>query len=68
MRSNCAPIIADVFLLCYERDLMVCLSDDSQAGVIEAFNSTSRILDDLLNIGYQYYKHRKTLSKFYYLI
>ena len=29
---------------------MLSLSDDNQSGVIEAFNSTSRYLDDLLNI------------------
>ena len=29
---------------------MMSLSDDTQAEVIEAFNSTSRYLDDLLNI------------------
>ena len=29
---------------------MMSLSDDTQACVIEAFNSTSRYLDDLLNI------------------
>ena len=29
---------------------MLSLSEDSQSGVIEAFSSTSRYLDDLLNI------------------
>ena len=29
---------------------MLSLSDDNQSEVIEAFNSTSRYLDDLLNI------------------
>ena len=29
---------------------MLCLSEDNQSGVIEAFNSTSLYLDDLLNI------------------
>ena len=43
-------IVADLFLFCYERDLMLSLSEDKQSGVIEAFNSTSRYLDDLLNI------------------
>ena len=28
---------------------MLSLSEDNQSGVIEAFNSTSRYLDDLLN-------------------
>ena len=46
----CAPLVADLFLFCYERDFMLSLSEDNQSGVIEAFNSTSRYLDDLLNI------------------
>ena len=29
---------------------MLSLSDDNQSEVVEAFNSTSRYLDDLLNI------------------
>ena len=29
---------------------MLSVSEDNQSGVIEAFNSTSRYLDDLLNI------------------
>ena len=50
MGTNCAPLVADLFLFCYERDFMLSLSEDNQSGVIEAFNSTSRYLDDLLNI------------------
>ena len=30
---------------------MMSLSDDKQAGIIEAFNTTSRYLDDILNIN-----------------
>ena len=37
MDTNCAPLGADLFLFCYERDLMMSLSDDTQADVIEAF-------------------------------
>ena len=48
--TNCAPLVADLFLFCYERDFMLSLSDNNQADIIEAFNSTSRYLDDLLNI------------------
>ena len=33
-----------------ERAFMLSLSEDTQSDVIEAFNSTSRYLDDLLNI------------------
>ena len=50
MGTNCAALVADLLLFCYEWDFMMSLSDDAQADMIEAFNSTSRILDDLLNI------------------
>ena len=50
MGTNCAPLVADLFLFCYERDFMTSLSDVKQAEIIEAFKSTSRYLDDLLNI------------------
>ena len=42
MGTNCAPLIADLILFCYERDSMTSLSDDNQADIIEAFKSTSR--------------------------
>ena len=51
MGTNCAPQVADLFLLCYERDYMMSLSDDKQANVIDAFNTTSKYLDDILNIN-----------------
>ena len=44
------PFIADLFLFCYDRDFIKSLSRKNQADIIEAFNSTSRYLDDLLNI------------------
>ena len=36
---NCAPLVADLFLFCYERDFMTSLSDDKQADIIDAFNT-----------------------------
>ena len=56
MGINCAPLVADLFLFCYERDFMKALSSDNQADVIKAFNSTSRYLDDLLNIDNPYFE------------
>ena len=56
MGTNCAPLVADLFLFCYERDFMKDLSNDNQADIINAFNSTSRYLDDLLNIGNSYFE------------
>ena len=50
MGTNRVPLVADLFLFCYERDFILSLSDDNQSKVIEAFNSTSPYLDGLLNI------------------
>ena len=55
MGTNCAPLVADLFMFCYERDFMMCLSDDKQAVFIDAFNTTSRYLDDILNIYTVYF-------------
>ena len=56
MGTNCAPLVADLFLFCYERDFMKSLSPENHADIIEAFNSTSRYLDDLLNIDNIYFE------------
>ena len=56
MGTNCAPLEADLFLFCYDRDFMTSLSDDNQADITEAFYSTSRYLDDLLNIDNPYFE------------
>ena len=50
MGTNCAPLVADLFLFSYERDFMLSLLDNNQTDIIEAFNLTSRYLDDLPNI------------------
>ena len=57
MGTNCAPLVADLFLFCYERDFMMFLSDDTQADVIDAFNTTSRYLYDILNIKNVYFEN-----------
>ena len=46
--TNCAPLVVNLFLFCYERDFMMSLSDDKQADDIDAFNITFRYLDDIL--------------------
>ena len=53
---NCAPLLQ--ICLCFvmrHNYLMLSLSDNIQAAVIEAFNSTSRYLDDLLNTDNPYF-------------
>ena len=54
MGNKCAPLVAEFFLFCCERDFMMSLSDDKQADVIDAFNTTSRYLDDILKINNVY--------------
>ena len=39
MSTNCAHLVADVLLICYERDFMMSLSGDKQADIIDAFNN-----------------------------
>ena len=56
MDTHCAPLVADLSLFCYERDFVTTLYSDNQADIIEAFNSTSRYLDDLLNIDKPYFE------------
>ena len=56
MGTNCAPHVDDLFLFCYERDFMTSLSDVKHVEIIETFKSTSRYLDDLLNIDNPYFE------------
>ena len=56
MGTNFAPLVADLFLNGYNRDFMDSLNHDNQDDVIDAFNSTSRYLYDLLNIDNPYFE------------
>ena len=56
MGTNCAPLVADLFLFCYESYFMKDLSSDNQADVIKAFNSTSHNFEDLFNIDNPYFE------------
>ena len=49
------PLVADLFLFCYERDFMLSLLEYNQSDAVEAFNSTSRYLDDLLTIDNNFF-------------
>ena len=48
--TNCAPLIADLFLFCYERDFMSNLHKSKQYDLIDMSNHTSRYLDDVFTI------------------
>ena len=34
MGTNCAPLVADWFLFCYERDFMLSMSDNNQTDIL----------------------------------
>ena len=61
--TNCAPLVANLFLFCYKRDFMLSLSEDNQSDVIETFNSTSRYLDDLLAIDNNFFDSMNIATK-----
>ena len=54
--SYCSPRVANLSLFGYERDFMLSLSDNNQAGVFEASNPVSRYEGDLLNIDNPYFE------------
>ena len=47
MGTSCALQVANLFLFYYERDLMMSLSDDKQADIIDTFNTAFRYLGDI---------------------
>ena len=57
MGTNCAPLVADLFLFCYERGFMMSLSDDRRADVVDAFDAASRCLDDILDVDNVYFEN-----------
>ena len=50
MGTNCVPIIADLFLFCYEGDFMSNLHKSNRYDLIDMFNDTSQYLDDIFTI------------------
>ena len=50
MGTNCAPLIAHLFLYCYERDFMSDLQKSKRFDLIDMFNDTSRYIDDIFTI------------------
>ena len=57
----CPSPVANLFLFCYERDFMKSLTKEKRYDMIDAFKSTSRYLEDLLdidNIHFEQMVHR----------
>ena len=57
MGASCAPLVDYLFLFCYERDFMKSLTKEKRYDLIDVFNSTSRYLDDQLNIDNIHFEH-----------
>ena len=53
MGTNCAPLVVDLFLFCFEIDFMKSLTKEKRYDLIDAF----RYLDDLLNIDNIHFEH-----------
>ena len=56
MGTNCAPLVADLFLFCYERGFIMSFSAEYQVDITGPFNSTSRYPDNLLNVDNIYFE------------
>ena len=48
--TNCAPLVADLFLYCNEGNCMSKLQKSKRFDLINKFNDTSRYLDDIFTI------------------
>ena len=49
MGTNCAPLIADIFLYCYESYFMSDLHKSKRHDLLDMFNDISRYLDDYIH-------------------
>ena len=53
-----APLIADLFLYCYESQFMAKLHKDPKTDLIDKFNNTYRYLDNIFSVNNSdFYKH-----------
>ena len=58
MGTNCAPLIMDLVLFCYERDFMSYFHKSKWYDPLDMFNDTSRYLDDIFTIdNIEFEKH-----------
>jgi hypothetical protein len=54
MGTNCAPLLADLFLYSYESEFLQKLVKDKKIHEARAFNFTYRYIDDVLSINNHY--------------
>jgi hypothetical protein len=51
MGTNCAPLLADLFLYSYESEFLQLLVKDKKIHEARSFNFTYRYIDDVLSIN-----------------
>lgn len=51
MGTDCAPIVADLFLFSYEYDFLDRLTKQKKLHLARKFNHVSRYIDDLICLG-----------------
>ena len=51
MGTNCAPLLADLFLFSYEADLIQWLLQKSEMKLARSFTFTFRYIDDILSLN-----------------
>ena len=51
MGTNCAPLLADLFLYSYEAEFIQNLIKQKKVSVAKSFNSTSRYIDDVISLN-----------------
>ena len=58
MSTNCASLAADTCSFCNKNDSILYFSGNTQANFIEELTSTSKNLEDLLNIDKPYFEQK----------
>ena len=51
MGTNCAPLLADLFLHAYEADFLQGLLNNKDGKLAQTFNSNFRYIDDVLSLN-----------------
>jgi hypothetical protein len=51
MGTNCAPLLADMFLYSYEADFMQALLEKKEKKLVRSYNFTFRYIDDVLSLN-----------------
>ena len=51
MGTNCAPLLADLFLYSYEAEFIQNLVKQKKVSVAKTFNLTSRYIDDVISLN-----------------